>query len=122
MQVDELSIIQEEEKIFRIQLKTPDSGRLIGPNGKNVSAISHILKLMFGKHLEHSITLHLEINDYTQQKEKQFFEFIESKIQYVRSSGKECKLPYMSSYERKKVHCFILDGDNKDIFTQSIGE
>jgi len=120
--VDEISMEEQESGIFKITLKTPDSGIVIGPHGKNMPIFSNILKLLLSKKLDARVKVHFDVNDYGKQKQEQFFQFIESKIKYVGESGKDLKLPFLTAYERKKVHSFISEREGDSIFTKSIWE
>lgn len=120
--VDEVILEKQENGIYKVTLKTPDSGIVIGPHGKNMQLFSNILKLLFSKKLDSRVKVHFEVNDYSAQKQEKFFNFIESKIKYVNESGNDLKLPFLTAYERKKVHSFIADKWDDAIFTKSIGE
>lgn len=117
--IDELSIQESEPGIFNISLSTPDSGMVIGPWGKNIIMFANILKLLLSKHLEKRVRVHFDVNGYQQSKQEKFLSFIESKIGYVKSSWGEVKLPFLTSYERKKIHGFIADKNDPEIFTKS---
>lgn len=120
--IPEAIIIDEEQTdIYRVTLKTPDSHLIIGPHGKNLEHFSHILKLIFSKKLGKFIHLHLEVNDYLQEKDAKLFRFIESKIEYVKTSWKEIILPQFTAYERKKVHSFVSEKGWR-VYTQSQGD
>lgn len=114
----ELSITQEAEHIYRVSLKSTDSALLIGPHGKNLETLTHILKLLLSKKQEAHIHIHLEINDYLERKDEKLIAFIESKIKLVQSTGKEIILPFLTSYERKKVHSYISE-HSKTVYTHS---
>lgn len=64
---------------------------------------------MCSKVVGESIIIHLEVNDYLQNKEQKLFDMIRSKIDYVKKAGGEYRLPYLSAYERKKVHAFVSE-------------
>ena len=114
-------IKQEGEHIYRISLQTKDSALLIGPHRKNLETLSHILKLLLSKIAGTHLHIHVEVNDYLEKKDEKLLAFIQSKIDLVQKTGKEIILPYLSSYERKKVHSYV--GENsKNVYTQSVGE
>lgn len=117
----DLKIQEEAEHIYWISLQTPDSAILIWPHGKNLETLTHILKLLLAKATASHIHIHLEINDYLEKKDEKLLAFIESKIKQVQSSGKEIILPYLNSYERKKVHSYVSE-HSKNVYTQSQGE
>jgi len=117
----DIAVSEESEKIFRIWLKSDDSHLLIGPHGKNLETISHLLKILISKEMWDFIQIHVEVNDYLEQKDKKLRGFIQSKIDYVKSSGKEIILPFFTAYERKKVHSYVSEKWG-NVFTQSMGE
>jgi predicted RNA-binding protein Jag len=45
-----------------------------------------------------------------------------SKIKIVEDSWKDLKLPFFSSYERKKIHSIVSEYWNPKIYTKSIWE
>ncbi|NDK10005.1 hypothetical protein GW846_04445 [Candidatus Gracilibacteria bacterium] len=102
-----VSVDLETENIYNIRLETDDSHLVIGPHGKNLETLTHILRLIIAKRCTGYITLHLEVNDYIQKKEQKLLDFIQSKIDIVLNTGNEVILPYLSSYERKKIHTYI---------------
>lgn len=115
----QLSVVLEAEHIYAISLQTTDSALLIGPHGKNLETITHILKLLLSKKLESHITVHLEVNDYLEKKDAKLLAFIQSKIDLVQKTGKEIILPFLTAYERKKVHSYVSE-HSKNIYTQSV--
>lgn len=120
-EIEELTWICEAEDIYCISLKSPDSHILIGPHGKNLEAITHILKLIISKKNSKNIHFHLEVNDYLEQKDLKLFQFIQSKIDIVRADKKNIILPFLNSYERKKVHSYVSKNWG-NVYTQSQGE
>ena len=118
VQYSDLNVIEEAENIFRISLQSDDSHLLIGPHGKNLEIITHLLKLIASKQSHKHINLHVEVNDYLEKKDEKLLHFIQSKIDYVKSSGKEVILPFFTAYERKKVHSYVSKA-GESIYTQS---
>ena len=114
----ELHVTQEAENIFRIKLKSEDSHLLIGPHGKNLEVITHLLRLLGAKLSESYINIHVEVNDYLEKKDEKLLLFIRSKIDFVKRSGKEIVLPFFTAYERKKVHSFVSE-TGEWVYTQS---
>ena len=117
----ELTLAKEEDTVYRITLKSDDSHILIGPHGKNLESISHILKLIVSKTTGTHANIHVEVNDYLEQKNEKLFQFIQSKIDYVKKSGKEIILPFFTAYERKKVHSLVSEKWGS-VYTLSHGE
>ncbi len=124
--------IEEDLNIFNIKVKTEESWLLIGHNWKNIDAIQNILKLIISRKTweklnsnettTHKIKLNLKINDYTKTKDDRLFDFIQKEILYLERTWKDIKLPFYSSYERKKIHSIVHKMANKLIFTKSVWE
>ena len=105
--LDSCEVRAEEVNIFLVEIKTEQSGLVIGPHGKNLDTIQFLLKLLISKREKQNIVLHLEVNDYLKNKEEKLFSFIKSKIQIVEKSGESLQLPFLTAYERKKVHSYV---------------
>jgi predicted RNA-binding protein Jag len=118
IEFSDLKVQEEAEHIYGVSLQTPDSALLIWPHGKNLETITHLLKLLFAKASSSHVHIHLEVNDYLAKKDEKLLAFIETKIQQVQNSGKEVILPYLTSYERKKVHSYVSE-HSKNVYTQS---
>jgi len=52
-------------------------------------------------------------------KDDRLFDFIKSKISYAEKTGKNIVLPFLNSYERKKVHSFVANLNKTYITTKS---
>ena len=117
----ELEIENQSENIYRLSLKSEDSHLLIGPHGKNLDTLTHLLKLLIAKHSQGFVNIHLEINDYMQQKDEKLLHFIASKVRIVQETWKEIILPFFTAYERKKVHSYVSDSSGC-VYTQSVWE
>lgn len=117
----ELQVYEEGENIFRIALKSNDSHLLIGPHGKNLEVVTHLIRTLLSTKSDPYLNIHVEVNDYLEKKDEKLRSFIQGKIDYVKSSGKEIILPFLTAYERKKVHSFVSD-TWWNVYTQSVGE
>lgn len=116
--ITDLEVISEDEKIFNINIKTEESGLLIGTHWKNLEIITTILKLILLKNIWDRIIIHIEVNDYLKQKDEKLYNFIRSKIEQIEKYWKDITLPFFTAYERKKIHSFVSDLNN-NIFTRS---
>lgn len=119
---DTLEINEEEKNIFLIKIKTSESWILIWPHWKNLEIIQWLLKLMITRKLDENVKIHLEINDYMENKDEKLYSFIKSKINLVEKNSKDIQLPFYWAYERKKIHSYVAEYGNKNIFTKSIWE
>lgn len=121
VELDSFEVIQEDENIFYVKIKTTESSLVIGYSGKNLEDIRTILKGILSKINGKNVVLHLEVNDYLSKKEDKLFDFIKKKIEIVKT-GREVILPFFNSYERKKIHGYVSELKDDTIFTKSIGE
>jgi len=123
IKIDSLEFSNEENSnIYNLKIQTEESWILIWPHGKNIDAIQNIIKLLISKNIWEKIKLHLEINDYRKSKDDRLFDFIKKEISYLEKTWKDIKLPYFSSYERKKIHSIVHKMENDSIYTKSIWE
>lgn len=117
--IQSLSITQEKEHIFLIDLKTDDSALLIGNRGQTLSDLKRVLWLLLSRSIEKKIIVHIEVNNYLEERDNKLFEFIEEKIALCKKLEKDIQLPYFSPYERKKIHNYIGEKNPKNISTKS---
>ena len=122
IEISSLEIVKQKENIFLIKIKTPESGLVIWTHWKNLKDFEYIIKLLISRKIDENIKIHLEVNDYIYNKDQQLFSFIDSKIKTVKESKKDFRLPFLSAYERKKIHSYIAELDDHNIFTKSIWE
>ncbi len=116
--VKSIDVVNELDNIYCVKVESDDSSILIWPKWKNLEDLKHILKLLLSKNLEESLIIHLEVNDYLKSKEDKLLKFIQSKIEFVSKTWRDLKLPFLSAYERKKVHSYVSDL-RSDIYTKS---
>ena len=111
----------EGSDIF-IRVVTDDSHLLIGVHGKNLELIKHLLGRMIEKETQSFVHVHLEVNDYMKAKDERLFRFLDTKIEFVQSSGKTIRIGKLSSFERKKAHHYIAEKHIDGLSTHSEGE
>lgn len=122
--IDSLDVACQDETrgIFLITLKTPDSSLAIGVHGQNLDSIKHVLVRMIEKNVKKDIIIHIEVNDYLQEKDQKLFRFIDGKIEFVMKTNGRVGLPHLSSFERKKVHNYVSEKNIDGLSTASEGE
>ena len=105
-----------------VRVATNDSHLLIGVHGKNLELIKHLLGRMIEKETKSFVHVHLEVNDYMKAKDERLFQFLDTKIEFVQSSGKTIRIGKLSSFERKKAHHYIAEKHIDGLNTHSEGE
>ncbi len=119
--IENLDIKHEWEDLY-ITIQTPDSHLIIGMHGKNLDAFQHLLWRMAEKKLWEFVHVHLEVNDYMKAKDERLFRFLDSKIAFVTETGKNTRIPNLTSFERKKAHGYISEKAIVGLTTKSEGE
>lgn len=122
IEIDSLELIKKEENIFLIQIKSDNSSYLIWPHWKNLDAISSILKMILHNQITRDLKIYIEINDYLKSKDEKLRWIIHSKIKIVERNWEDLKLSFYSAYDRKKIHSFVAEYGNENIYTKSIWE
>lgn len=119
-----LNISQEDEnKILRVDIETPDSSLLIGWHGETITALQHLAKsLLKNKELIDDHFLVLDVDQYKFKQQENIISLAERKAENVRTSGVSQFLPPMTPFFRKLVHLHFTKPEFKDITTESLGE
>lgn len=118
IQFDELSTRLEENTVIT-KIQTEESWLIIWPHGKNLDCIQWLIRQIINKNSEIRYKFRLDVNDYQSSKDERLFSFIQSKIAEVKKTGIDCKLPYYSPYERKKIHSFVAKLKDDSFITKS---
>lgn len=105
----EVQTQDEEKAIYMVKIKTPDSALLIGPHGRTLEELRNLLIQMSENELEKRVLIHLEVNDYLEEKDRKLYSYVERKISNVMKSGGEDTFGQLTAYERKKVHAYVGD-------------
>lgn len=122
LQISEIKVEKEAEDIYFVKVQSSDSGIIIWPKGRNLEDLKSLLKSMINHLVGRNTILHIEINDYLQAKEEKLLLYVKSKIDLVEKTGKDFRLPFLSSYDRKKVHAYVSELWNPKIYTKSLWE
>lgn len=119
VELESIEIREEKESIYFIKINSPDSALLIWNRWQTLSDIKRVLSILLSHKLETKIITRIEINNYLEEKEQQLFQFIDEKIQQCTHLWKDIKLPFFTSYERKKIHNYISEKNVENIHTKS---
>ena len=101
------------------KIQTTESWLIIWPHGKNLDCIQWLIRQIINKNTEIKYKYRLDVNDYQSSKDDRLFSFIQSKINEVKKTGIDCKLPFYPPYERKKIHSFVAKLKDDSFFTKS---
>lgn len=120
MNIKSTVIVDVDDKIFTVKIKSNDNRVLIGKDGKNLSAIQFIVRQVVRNITKFNIKINLDISNYREKKERFFEADIKKIINEVLSSKTDTKLDPMNSYQRRLVH--NVANNYYNIETESIGE
>lgn len=120
MNIKSTVIVDADNKIFTVKIKSNDNRVLIGKDGKNLSAIQFIVRQVVRNMTKFNIKINLDISNYREKKERFFESDIKKIINEVLSSKTDTKLDPMNSYQRRLVH--NVANNYYNIETESIGE
>ncbi|OWK27472.1 MAG: hypothetical protein US76_04595 [Parcubacteria group bacterium GW2011_GWA2_38_13b] len=113
----------ESADILIFNIKTPESGLLIGANGDNLNALQSLIKRIVFKKMgdRQEFSFSLDVNDYRKGR----IEFIKEMARNFANKAEFTKKPVvlqpMSSFERRIVHLEII-AYGETVITESAGE
>ncbi len=93
---------------------------LIGKNGKNLNALSLIVRENIIKTIEEPYRFVIDVSDYKEKNDQRLERLARKIARDVKFSKVEAKLDPMNSYERRVIHNALTN--NKFVFTESEGE
>ncbi len=112
--------VQMKEDVPTYRIYSNHDALLIGKNGKNLNALTHILNQMIKKEIGTSYKFLLDVSDYKEKNDKHLEALARKLAKEVASTKVEVKMDSMNSYQRRVVHNALTN--NKYVYTESIGE
>lgn len=106
--------------ILNITLHSDNNNLLIGKDGKNMAALSTIIRQALYNELGFFYKFNLDVGEYKLKQQKNIERMAKSVARDVAKSKVEAKLEPMNSYERRIVHNIL--NDDKYVYTESFGE
>lgn len=111
---------KKRDGILNITLYSDNNSLLIGKDGKNMSALSVIVRQVIYNELGFFYKFNLDVGEYKLKQQKNIERIAYKVARDVAKSKVEAKLEPMNSYERRIVHNIL--NDDKYVYTESIGE
>jgi len=112
----------KKNNIVVTKIQSEESWLLIWPHWKNFDCIQWLIRQMINKDEGIRYKFHLEVNDYKNSKDDRLFSFIQSKIDEVKRTWIDYKLPFYEPYDRKKIHSYVASLNDDSFKTKSRGE
>lgn len=112
--------IQMKEQIPLYRIYSNNDALLIGKNGRNLNALSHIVGQMLKKEIGTNYKFLIDVSDYKENNDKHL-EYLAKKLaKEVATTKIEVKMDSMNSYQRRVIHNTL--SNHKYVYTESVGE
>ena len=119
LDVLDIKILEYDESILTLNIKTDKDSLLIGKRGKTLDAVQYLTNVIYNKKKEKRIKIILDVENYRKKRVLALEKLARNLALKVRKTRKETILEQMNPYERKIIHAALQD--EKDIETESIG-
>lgn len=110
---------ESSDNSFNVNIKTEETGLLIGHHGETLNSLQLILGVILYKKLGVWIRIVLDVGDYRKMREESIKEMVTRIIAEVEASSAPVVLPYMTPLERRIVHMMLTD--NPKVISESTG-
>lgn len=108
------------DDILNLTIYSDNNNLLIGRDGKNMNALSTIVKQIIQNELGMYYKFNLDVGEYKLKQQKNLERMAKRIAREVAKSKVEVKLDPMNSYERRIVHNIL--NDDRYVYTESVGE
>src|SRR3989344_3280520 len=116
----EVSVAQDEENTFVVELTAQDPQMFIGEGGRVLGDIQYLLRLMLKKELKDPVRILLDINGYRKNKESYLRELARTTGDEVSLLKKTRELDPMPPSDRRIIHEELAG--RSDVVSESTGE
>ena len=106
--------------ILNLTLHSDNNNLLIGRDGKNMNALSTIVKQIIQNELGIYYKFNLDVGEYKLKQQRNLERMAKRVAREVAKSKVEVKLDPMNSYERRIIHNIL--NDDRYVYTESVGE
>ena len=120
MEVEIVTIVDEDDKLIDVELKGDDMGVLIGKRGQTLDSLQYLTNLAINKHSENYYKVKIDTEDYRKRR-KETLENLAKNIAYkVKRTKRPVELEPMNPFERRVIHSALQN--DKYVTTHSEGE
>ena len=106
--------------ILNLTLHSDNNNLLIGRDGKNMNALSTVVKQIIQNELGIYYKFNLDVGEYKLKQQKNLERMAKRVAREDAKSKVEVKLDPMNSYERRIIHNIL--NDDRYVYTESVGE
>ncbi len=108
------------DDILNLTIHSNNNNLLIGKDGKNMNALSLIVKQIVQNEVGGTYKFNLDVGEYKLKHQKRLERLAKQVAREVAKSKVEVKLDPMNSYERRIIHNAL--NDDRYVYTESTGE
>lgn len=120
IEVNIISVYNEEEQELSLNLEGDDMGILIGKRGQTLDSLQYLVSLIVNKGAEGYIRVKLDTENYRERR-RETLETLAKNIAYkVKRTKRPVSLEPMNPYERRIIHAALQN--DKFVTTRSEGE
>ena len=112
--------VKVRDDILNITLFSDKNNLLIGRDGKNMSALSTVVRQIVFNELGYYYKFNLDVGEYKLKQQKNLERMAHRLAREVAKTKVEVKLDPMNSYERRIIHNTL--NDDRYVYTESFGE
>ena len=106
--------------LLTLTLHSNNNNLLIGKDGKNMNALSLVVKQIVQNEIGCFYKFNLDVGEYKLKQQKNLERMAKKVAREVAKSKVEVKLDPMNSYERRIIHNIL--NDDRYVYTESVGE
>jgi len=115
----DISVDQDDMKMFLFNIKGGNSGILIGKHGQTLEAIQYIVEKIINKKSKKRIRIQIDVEEYIQTRQKNLKALSERLAEKAKRTGKPATINQMNSNDRRFVHLTLKE--DSAVRTQSMG-
>ena len=115
----EVVVDTDESGAFRVNIKTEQTGLLIGFHGRTLESFQILLGLLAAKAFGKWERIYVNVGDYREKQEEALMYMAQRAAERAISSGRPVELANLSAAERRIIH-LTLSGDER-VKTESTG-
>ena len=116
----EVEIVKETDDHYKVNIKTQETGLLIGRHGEIINGLQLFLGVVLYKKLGNWVHVVLDVGDYRKTREETIKEMVNRIVAEVETTLRPVALPYLTPLERRIVHLMLTD--QPKVTSESIGE
>lgn len=112
--------VDEEEKVYNINLTGENTDELIGKRGATLDSLQYLISIVANKNTEEYYRVKLDTKNFRERRQKTLENLAKNVASKVKKTRRKVALDPMNPYERRVIHSYLQN--EKNITTKSEGE